>query len=217
MVGQTCYVACSVRVYKNRRNGWTSNGNSPVFHHSVNTPLTKPVKGVQALLHGFQKDGILFIFWPFIEAALGRDSRVIAEELRVSTFYPKLVPISKYRRRKPALGLMLVVAILVGVVHMFGWSYYTPSRTERILWRFSSFSILVVSIIFYGMVVITDDKPQVNPLEGMPGPFRYLFWVSLAVYVLGRVGVLVLASLSLRALPPEAYKSIYWIGLIPHL
>ena len=126
------------------------------------------------------------------------------------------------------MGMVLWSASMVcGGVHAAAWHGHFPSRTEAILWRFSS-----VCIPSSGFTWI-----MINLLARISNHFKAYWknvetlrahWTSLVplgtlaalcglAYVLARVYLVVEAFISLRKLPAAAYDSLQWTELIQHL
>ena len=116
-------------------------------------------------------------------------------------------------RTHAAAGL---VAVIFGAVHCIAWSFQFPSHMEQMLWRISAIAIISVPVLF--------------PLVGLFG-FVHLPWLSnkrevltvvmvvvlASLYMLARVMLFILAFISLRTLPPEAYYAVTWTTYIPHI
>lgn len=129
-----------------------------------------------------------------------------------------------------ANGITLGMGLVFGAIHCIAWSFQFSSRTEQILWRLSA--VIIVGLPF-SLLVIGAPISQIWP-EGIPFRRRNIFERVFAelvtyviiigfpilagmVYVAARVTVLVLAFVTLRALPPDAYKTVQWAILVPHL
>jgi hypothetical protein len=150
----------------------------------------------------------------------------VEDEKRIDTFYPPLPPIES-KSAQIALFATPAIAVIFGALHCIAWSFAFPSDTERILWRVNSVLITGAPILLL-LVVAMDcfDRPLSLGLEGVVGDYLraglalvILCLVSLCgfAYPIARVFLLVLPFLSLRALPAEAYLSVHWTALIPHL
>jgi hypothetical protein len=132
---------------------------------------------------------------------------------RVPTFYSGELSGDDDPRTHAVTGL---VAVIFGAIHCIAWSFQFPSHMEQMLWRVSAIAIICVPVLF--------------PLVGLFG-FIHLPWLSnkrevltivmvviLAfLYMLARVMLFILALMSLRTLPPEAYYTVIWTTYLPHI
>jgi hypothetical protein len=111
--------------------------------------------------------------------------------------------------------ITLMVGIIFGAIHCIAWSFEFPSHTELVLWRISSVGIIVtpayilVSFLF-GVVYNLPD--WMNVVIAMPT----VTFLPL-LYMVARAATVVLAFMSLRALPPAAYETVHWTTFIPHI
>jgi hypothetical protein len=196
----------------------------PRLQRATKALLILPLRMAWSLLDGFREHGFLFIFWPFVKIGMGRDGRLIADEQRVSTFYPK----PSEEKATTAKFLVAIIAAVFGAIHCLGWSMAFPSPLERILWRLSSVIITAAPLVLFLILGDLDwdglDKTM-GHLDRNAGfvtncdkATMFSVWGLLAVmYVVCRVFLLLLPFLSLRALPTEVYRSVHWPTLIPHI
>lgn len=136
----------------------------------------------------------------------------------------------------PAIAL---ATALYGGLHLLLWHAHFPSPTEKWLWRGSALIIAasgVAAIPFvladnYGIdvdersadlakrwlgPVVSESSRRVLSRGGDVGYYLVMGTV-LAVYGSARAFLVVEALISLRALPPAAYKTPDWSQWIPHL
>lgn len=116
----------------------------------------------------------------------------------------------------------ICIALLMGMVsagiHCIAWSsqsFGASSLSQALLWRVFSLKIgiLLVIIVFIMFTVFMD---------GFPGKWwetgcLILIVIGIALYVISRIGLLILALVALRSLPPAAYETTYWTSFIPHI
>ncbi|KAF8511833.1 hypothetical protein BU17DRAFT_77472 [Hysterangium stoloniferum] len=110
-----------------------------------------------------------------------------------------------------------IVATVFGAIHCIGWFYTFPTHTEAVLWRICSVLVTIIPILFtilyLGFGSLTSEEDV----------FDWIMWVvegllmSIPVYILARLGLLVEAVISLRALPPKAYANVEWTSFLPHI
>jgi hypothetical protein len=127
-------------------------------------------------------------------------------------------------------GISLGIGVFFGAVHCTAWSFQFPSRTEQILWRSSAVILMGLPVC---LSVIGAPISMLCP-GGIPFRRRNVFERVFAtlvtyiivigfpilagmVYVFARITTLALAFTTLRALPPDAYKTAQWTNLLPHL
>ena len=114
-----------------------------------------------------------------------------------------------------------VIATIFGGIHCIAWSFQFPSHTEQLLWRISSLSITclpMVAVFWLPMFKRFDEEKMPDWLITLTMLFGAIFTVGCTIlYVLSRVALLVIAFMSLRSLPPGAYKTVHWTTFIPHV
>jgi hypothetical protein len=153
----------------------------------------------------------VFEFVEFGHIAGGGD--VEPRSKRVPTFYSGE---SSDDDEPQTYAVTALVAVIFGAIHCIAWSFQFPSHMEQMLWRMSAVAIMCVPVIL--------------PLVGLLG-LIHLPWLSnkrevltivmiviLAfLYMLARVMLFILALISLRTLPPEAYYTVIWTTYLPHI
>jgi hypothetical protein len=139
---------------------------------------------------------------------------IIVDEKRIDTFYPPSSTECKSATTDYFIIISLVsIAVVFGAIHCIAWPFPFPSDAEQILWRVSSVVITGVPIAAVPPGVLnarSDSGSWVGDVGAV-----IAVGVSIA-YTISRLSLLVLAFLSLRALPPDAYRSVQWTSLIPH-
>ncbi len=108
--------------------------------------------------------------------------------------------------------LLVLFASGFGALHCLAWNSPFPTSEERLAWRVCS--------------VTTTALPAVLTLESSLFPRRAggilsdlelrIGLVIIGVYTIGRVTIVVLAFMTLRALPADAFKTVNWNNYIPH-
>jgi hypothetical protein len=137
-----------------------------------------------------------------IHSILHGADTVVEDRKRIHAFYPQTTGHST----SVVLVVAPAVAALFGAIHCAAWSIAFPSDAERMLWRISAVAIAGLPVAFALFMVFWN----------LYLPVSVSILVS-STYVLSRISLLVLSVLSLRALPPEAYLSVHWTALIPHV
>ena len=113
--------------------------------------------------------------------------------------------------------IVLGVGVCFGAIHCIAWFFSFPTHVELLIWRISSVAITAVPIYMPSMVLLGSWLEN-RDLE-RPAVTVYLFSLVPAgiLYIIARAATLVLASLSLRDLPPGAYETVHWTTFIPHV
>ncbi|KZP18110.1 hypothetical protein FIBSPDRAFT_660738, partial [Athelia psychrophila] len=116
-----------------------------------------------------------------------------------------------------ANAVTLAVGAIFGAVHCIAWSFAFPSPAEKLLWRISAATTVVIPffIPFFHVVSVALKATEVNLL--IKRTFSNLFAVISSLYLVARAILLVLTFTTLRDLPPAAYESIHWMSFIPHV
>ena len=114
-----------------------------------------------------------------------------------------------------AITPTLIVAMLFGGIHCTGWNFPFPSHAELIIWRVSSLIILIVpwiGVLVAVEAVMDDIIPNI-----IQGTTMVILVFGLAIYVLARLTLFVVAFIALRHLPPGAYAVVEWTALLLHM
>ena len=140
-------------------------------------------------------------------------------------------------RTTPPRGLAvadLVFAIIFSFsyfgIHLAGWSFVFPSRTEQLLWRISSLTLLGLLVIYLAAVVFGTvmggwlartffDNYEETTILGvgslLPRWTAILFHGPVvAAYALARMYIIVEGFVSLRSLSYTAFASVDWSKLV---
>jgi len=138
-------------------------------------------------------------------------------------------PAAVHSHRVPSLGgygyvkvtinssLFSVVAFLIGCIsgmvfggiHCMGWNFLFQGQ---IAWRVASLVILCVPPVTAVIFVIHFSR-------GL-GPELFDEWgatsITIMIYIIARIGLIVLIFTSLQSLPPGVYDTVAWTRFIPH-
>jgi hypothetical protein len=151
------------------------------------------------------------------------DHVVAADGKRIASFYPPS-PSTNSKSGRIILIATPAIAMVFGAIHCFAWPFEYPSEPERILWRVNAVVITSAPIVaaMIAAALGFDFDPSLGLVgDCLPVGFGYLIWVLTLscgfAYPIARIFLLVLSFLSLRALPAEAYFSVHWTTLIPHI
>ena len=114
--------------------------------------------------------------------------------------------------------IVIGVGVCFGAIHCIAWDFkFFPTHTELLMWRISCVAITAVPIYIFLMVALAGLLNDTNF-----GKFSLTVGVLGALpagilYVLARAVTLILAFISLRKLPDQAYEMVHWVTFIPHV
>lgn len=155
--------------------------------------------------YGFVRPFIVF-------CKMGVGEEMWPEAKRVPSFYP-----GKLTMSDGWLGGLVgsVVATVFGAIHCIAWSFPFPSHMQQMLWRISSLYITCTPVFPWAVGLILSSK--VGLMSWVEAFLIVSVIVCSILYLFARVTLLVLAFLTLRSLPADAYQTVYWTTFIPHI
>ncbi|MCJ1376324.1 hypothetical protein MMC20_007566 [Loxospora ochrophaea] len=111
-----------------------------------------------------------------------------------------------------------------GTFHLIAWNFIFPTRTEQLLWRWTSISMGVVlgsgcAIEAASIIKSNYTATGLTNLREykLKWPTNLLFFIPGLFYFLARMLVITEVLISLRALPAGCFQAINWIELVPHI
>jgi hypothetical protein len=122
---------------------------------------------------------------------------------------------------------VIIVAIptaAFGALHCIAWNFIFPTKLEQQIWRWTSVGGGLVlaggctaeaaSIIWHGYTTT-----GLNNLGGykLKWPNNLMFFIPGALYVVGRLVIIVEVCISLRALPAGCLETPQWPSIFPHV
>ncbi len=137
---------------------------------------------------------------PLYKMAGDVDIDVEAKSTRLPMFYAHDLGYQK---------LFISIAFLFGSLHLLSWSASFPSDFERWLWRSCAIFITTEPAI-----LLVYRRLWAHEINGFTD---LAVLVSLTIYCFARLALMVLSCTTLRALPPDAYRSIQWTSFLPHV
>jgi hypothetical protein len=99
------------------------------------------------------------------------------------------------------------VGIIFGSIHCTAWRFQFPSYIEQLLWRISAISVTGGPLLMGLPFVLTEWNKTLSAIT---------FMLVLILYVIARLALLVLSFMTLRSLPPGAFRAVDWARFIPH-
>ena len=132
------------------------------------------------------------------------------DAIRVPMFYA--APIESHQLLW--MSLTIYGGMLFGGIHCAGWDFPFPSHAELIIWRVSSFIILMFPCTFVCVIGVEDLVWDMNINATIN---IYVFGLGIVIYVLARLTLFVEAFIALRHLPPGAYAAVKWTALLLHM
>lgn len=127
--------------------------------------------------------------------------------------YPRLF--GRLDDRRIELILWITGAIcttLFGALHCLAWTLPFPSRTEQLAWRICAVittslpPTYITAICFWYWPITWDRLPENGKTLGI---------IVMVAYGVPRIILIVLAFISLRALPADAYQTVTWTQYLP--
>lgn len=125
---------------------------------------------------------------------------------------------------KPSVAAEVILYILnlpvvcgFGAIHCLAWNSPFPTSEERLAWRICSVATtallaLVTSGFYLGKLVETTKYGD-DYIDHIYEPALVFI---LLLYIIGRIIIIILAFLALRALPADAFQTVNWSIYIPH-
>jgi hypothetical protein len=102
--------------------------------------------------------------------------------------------------------------VVFGGIHCAAWHFQFPSYIEQLLWKISAISVtggpILIGLFF---TLITNTTSSWAKTLGFVG-----FTFVLILYVFVRLTLIVLSFMTLRSLPPGAFRTADWTRFIPH-
>jgi hypothetical protein len=105
---------------------------------------------------------------------------------------------------------------LFSAFHIAAWNWEFPSSTVRMLWRIfgvAATSVSPFTILFVFLVLMLNRINIINV------PSKVAFTIlsfMLMVYVISRIGLVVLVFYCFSSMPADVYKTINWLQFLPH-
>lgn len=138
----------------------------------------------------------------------------------VSDEREQLLPYKPYQRNasdpeSDVVSTCLTLALILpyGGWHILAWNFSFPTNVELILWRICAILTAVSILCFAFALVVNEHFKSIDNTT----VFSIVMLISVGVYTLARVVITVEVFIDLRALPPDAFKTVRWTTFVPHL
>ena len=119
--------------------------------------------------------------------------------------------------------LLAAVVAVFSTFHLVGWDFNFPSRGEQILWwvccAVAEGSLAVHGVVESASYFFDADyrkRPYIQESK-TTWPGNLLFILPASLYFFARLALLVGVCLSMRSLPRDAYLSVDWTAILPHI
>lgn len=111
----------------------------------------------------------------------------------------------------PAI-LFGLFACAFGAIHCLAWNSPFPTSKERLAWRICSVTTTalpaLVALLLPPALMIEGDRMENLSIVS--------FVLVAVLYIIGRATIIVLAFMTLRALPAHAFQTVNWSIYLPH-
>ena len=120
------------------------------------------------------------------------------------------------------LRVLMLLGCVFGAIHCLAWNSPFPTPQERLAWRICSAATVVIpGLIFFALtwfvLVIVCIGLFCNAGAFFTGSLVQVICHSIALaYVLGRITLVILAFIGLRALPADVFRTVDWTKYFPH-
>ena len=103
-----------------------------------------------------------------------------------------------------------------GALHCLAWNSPFPTAKEQLAWRICSATTTAMPAALI-LLSVPMFWAKASNSDGILAVLMSLVLLQIvAVYVIGRITIIVLAFISLRALPADAFRTVSWNDYIPH-
>ena len=111
-----------------------------------------------------------------------------------------------------AWNMFCLSACAFGAIHCLAWNSPFPTLAERLAWRICSLATTALPILIYAIQLL---YPTLEIYMSMR-MYNCLGTFLITCYSIGRVTIIVLSLMALRALPADAFQTVNWNNYIPH-
>ncbi|KAG1732850.1 uncharacterized protein EDB91DRAFT_1057858, partial [Suillus paluster] len=108
----------------------------------------------------------------------------------------------------------LFMGTIFGGIHCTAWFYTFPTYQERVLWRVSS--IYITFTQWFHLLAYLLFIPKTEQKKTLRLSFIVMF-PGIVLYIAARVIIFTVMVTTLRSLRPDAFETVSWANLVPHL
>jgi hypothetical protein len=109
---------------------------------------------------------------------------------------------------------------LFSAFHLGAWNWDFPTSTTRIIWRSFALAATGTGPLAFVFIIIAPAILEKLAGESLRNLLRYVtLWVLgllLAVYILARLGLIVLVFYCFSSMPAAVYETVNWAQFLPH-
>ncbi|KAG1902483.1 uncharacterized protein F5891DRAFT_164493 [Suillus fuscotomentosus] len=156
------------------------------------------------------------VFNPIIEL-IGWAGIPVSRRLQVQTFDGSIK--LKVSDKMVLQQAALYMATIFGGIHCMAWFFAFTTHQEQVLWRMSAVAITCTPWLGLNAYLVREI---INSVQRVPNSAMHVIWGVVCsafamLYIIARAVLLVLMFTTLRDLHPDAYKTVLWTSLVPHL
>ncbi|CCA76285.1 hypothetical protein PIIN_10280, partial [Serendipita indica DSM 11827] len=134
---------------------------------------------------------------------------------RVGMFYPGYTKDGWNVSDLGGILTTIIVGTLFGAVHFLAWSSPFPSTHTQFLWQFAT--IVMTTVPPAAVVLFLGGLMAGYVSESLGGLMIFSLSLLPPLYFVGRGITIVLAFVTLAALPLDAYRDVAWSDFFPHI
>ena len=103
-----------------------------------------------------------------------------------------------------------------GAIHCLAWNSPFPTFAEKLAWRICSVVTTALPPANFLAVLLSGELEDACHLHRINPVLAVLTVSALICYAIGRITLIILAFMALRALPADAYQTVNWNNYFPH-
>lgn len=120
------------------------------------------------------------------------------------------------------LRVLALLGCVFGAIHCLAWNSPFPTSQERLAWRVCAVATVVIPGLIF--IALAGFFPMIlcisifcNAGAFFTGNFVQVVYHSVGLaYISGRITLVILAFIGLRALPADAFQTVNWTEYFPH-
>ena len=113
--------------------------------------------------------------------------------------------------------VFILFACGFGAIHCLGWNSPFPTTKERLAWHICAITTTVMPFFCVTLFYLSKwIEGKYNTITDYNIIISVVVPPSILLHAIGRTTIVVLAFISLRALPADAFQTVNWNNYIPH-